>query len=76
MLAIYHAILAPQKVVNTADVMTQIATLAGLRLLVKTGGAGADVLDAQTKWRVNVGWEYVQGLARSVRFDIESYMAE
>lgn len=55
--------------------MTQLATLASLRLMVNTAGGG-DVLEAGTKWRVNAGWEYIQQLSRSVRFDIESYVAE
>lgn len=74
MLAIFHAIL-PHQLVPTADIMAQIATLASLRLLVRTSGT-ADPLEAQTKWRINVGWEYVQQLARTVRFDVESYLAE
>lgn len=76
LLAIFHAIL-PHPVASTVDVMTQIATLASLRLLIRTSSAAAgDVLDAQAKWRVNVGWDYVQNVARSVRFDVENYLAE
>ncbi|KAI9782209.1 MAG: hypothetical protein M1839_005323 [Geoglossum umbratile] len=74
MLAIFHAIL-PHDIVSTADTHTQIATLASLRLLVRTANT-ADVLEPQTKWRVNVGWEYVRQLARSVGFEIESHVAE
>lgn len=74
MLAIFQAIL-PRQIVPTADVMTQVATLASLRLLLRTSGT-ADPLEAQTKWRVNVRWEYIQHMARSVRFDIEGYLAE
>lgn len=55
--------------------MCQVATLAGLRLVVKAGGG--DVLaDGGGKWRVNVGWEFVRGVARGVGFDVESYIAE
>jgi origin recognition complex subunit 5 len=35
-----------------------------------------DPLDGSAKWKVNVGWEYVRGIARSIKFDIEDYMAE
>ena len=60
--------------------MCQVATLAGLRLIVKAGagvGGGGDVLEAAGgKWRVNVGWETVRGVARSVGFDVESYLIE
>ncbi len=55
--------------------MTQVATLASLRLLVRTSAA-ADGLEALGKWRVNVGWDYVRNLARGLRFDLESYVAE
>ena len=57
--------------------MCQVATLVGLRLIVKAGAGGMDVLDgAGGKWRVNVGWEIVRGVARGVGFDIESYLIE
>ncbi|KAI9800412.1 MAG: hypothetical protein M1833_003298 [Piccolia ochrophora] len=74
LLAIFHAIL-PHPVIPSADIQTQIATLASLRLLVRTSAA-ADVLEAQTKWRVNVGWEYVRRLARTVGLEMEAYLAE
>ncbi|KAK5139605.1 hypothetical protein LTR04_003454, partial [Oleoguttula sp. CCFEE 6159] len=75
LLAILHAIL-PHSFVPTADVYTQIATLASLRLLVRTGTVGADVLDAGVKWKVNFGWDYAMGVARSVGCDIRDYLAE
>ncbi|KAI9836193.1 MAG: hypothetical protein M1819_001530 [Sarea resinae] len=74
MLAIFHAIV-PHLFTSTADLLTQIATLASLRLLVRTS-ATADVLEPATKWRVNVGWEYIHQLARSVKFEIEDHLAE
>ena len=73
--AIFHAILPHNVASGSADIMTQIATLANLRLLARTAGGG-DMLDAGTKWRVNVGWEYVRELVRSLRFDIENYLVE
>lgn len=57
--------------------MCQVATLVGLRLVVKAGGGGGgDVLEGGVKWRVNVGWEFVRGVARGVGFDVESYIVE
>ena len=56
--------------------MTQIATLASLRLLVRAGAGGDPLEGGGGKWRVNVGWEYVRGLARSVRFDVEELLVE
>jgi origin recognition complex subunit 5 len=78
--AIFLAIL-PRKTPSctSVDVQMQVATLTSLRLMVKAGGAaaaGGDVLDAGAKWRVNVGWEYVRGVAKSVRFDVEDFVAE
>jgi origin recognition complex subunit 5 len=75
MLAIFHAIVPHPVPGGTGDVMAQVAMLASSRLLVKTSGA-ADVLDAGTKWRVNVGWEYILGVARGVGFDLESFLVE
>lgn len=55
--------------------MCMVATLAGLRLMVKVG-VGADVLEGGGKWKSNVSWEFVNDVARGVRFDIESYLVE
>ena len=75
MLAIFHAIVPHPISSGTGDIMTQIAALGSSRLMVKAS-ANANVLDAGTKWRVNVGWDYVQGVARLLRFDVESYLTE
>ncbi|KAF8430040.1 origin recognition complex subunit 5 C-terminus-domain-containing protein [Tirmania nivea] len=74
MLAIFHAIV-PDPVASSVDLQTQIATLTSLRLLVRASASG-DPLEAGGKWRVNVGWEYVRGLARSVKFEVEGFLAE
>ncbi|KAH8906752.1 hypothetical protein BR93DRAFT_937711 [Coniochaeta sp. PMI_546] len=59
------------------DVGMAIATLASLRLLVRVGGAGgADVMDRGGKWRVNVGWEVVRGLGRSIGVEVEEWLIE
>ncbi len=80
LLSIVHAIL-PHDFRSTIDVYTQIATLSSLRLLVRSGiglGSGGDALEPGGKWRVGpaVSWEYVQGLARSLKFDVLDYVAE
>ncbi len=77
-LAILHAIL-PHDLRTTIDIYTQIATLAGLKLLIRSGGIGsADPLEPGSKWKVgtSVRWEYVQSLARSLKFDIADYVVE
>lgn len=62
---------------SDADVGMAIATLASLRLLVRIGGAaGGDVLDRGGKWRVNVGWEVVRGLGRSMGVEVEEWLVD
>lgn len=75
LLAIFHAIVPDHAPSGTADILTQVATLAGLRLLIKLVSS-ADVTDANTKWKVNVGWEYVLGLARALRFEVEDFLVD
>ncbi|OCL09213.1 hypothetical protein AOQ84DRAFT_291683 [Glonium stellatum] len=74
LLAIFHAIV-PHSITPTADIYTQITTLSSIRLLVRAGPAGSDVLDPGCKWRVNFGWDYVATLGRSVGFEIAEYLA-
>ncbi|KAI1753075.1 origin recognition complex subunit Orc5 [Xylaria castorea] len=67
------------------DVGMAIATLASLRLLVRVGGgaAGAAVgagggadLDRGGKWRVNVGWEVIRAVGRSMGVEVEEWLVE
>lgn len=58
-----------------ADVGMALATLSSLRLLVRVGGGG-DPLDRGGKWRVNVGWEVVRGLGRSMGVEVEEWLVE
>jgi len=63
---------------GSADVLSGISTLVSLRLISKVGGAGAgnDVLDGGSRYRVNVGWDLVRGLGRGVGIEIEEFVAE
>ncbi|KAK7533990.1 origin recognition complex subunit 5 C-terminus-domain-containing protein [Phyllosticta citribraziliensis] len=74
LLSIFNAIL-PHSVAPTADIYTQIATLSSLRLLLRSGAAGADPLDGSCKWRVNYGYEFVRELGRSVSFEMGEFLA-
>ena len=88
MLAIFHAIkedadnrgrlgTGRELTAGAADIQMAIATLASLRLLVKSGAANAaDTLDGGSKYRVAVGWDVVRGIARSVGVEAEDYLAE
>lgn len=58
-----------------SDVQCQIATLASLRLVTRSAAA-SDMLDGGGKWRVNVGWDYVRRVARSIKFEIEEFLEE
>jgi len=57
------------------DVAMALATLASLRLLLRVGGGG-DLMDRGGKWRVNVGWEVVRALGRSMEIEIEEWLID
>lgn len=57
-----------------ADCMAQIVTLQRLGLVVRNGVGDGEL--GGGKWRVGVGGEVVRGLARSVGFEMEDYLAE
>ncbi|KAK5988690.1 Origin recognition complex subunit 5-like protein [Cladobotryum mycophilum] len=56
------------------DVGMAMATLSSLRLLVRVGTG--DVMDRGGKWRINVGWEAIRGIGRSIGVDIEEWLIE
>ncbi|KAJ9149906.1 Origin recognition complex subunit 5 [Pleurostoma richardsiae] len=56
------------------DVGMAIATLSTLHLLMRVGGG--DPLDRGGKWRVNVGWEVVRGLGRSMGIEIDEWLID
>jgi origin recognition complex subunit 5 len=58
-----------------ADVLGAVAALASLRLLGKTSRV-ADPLEGGCKWKVNVGWEVVRGVGRSVGIEVEEWIIE
>jgi origin recognition complex subunit 5 len=58
------------------DVGMAISTLASLRLLVRVGGAGGDQLDRGGKWRINVGWEIVRSIGRSIGVEVEEWLVD
>ncbi|KAH6877318.1 origin recognition complex subunit Orc5 [Thelonectria olida] len=57
------------------DVGMAVATLASLRLLTRVGGAG-DVMDRGGKWRINVGWEVIRGIGRSIGVEVEEWLID
>lgn len=56
------------------DIGMAIATLASLRLLVRVGAG--DMMDRSGKWRINVGWEAIRGIGRSIGVEIEEWLIE
>jgi origin recognition complex subunit 5 len=74
LLAILRAIL-PHSMPQNGDILTQISTLASLRLLSRASAAGVDVLDASCRWRVNCGWDYVAALGRSIGLEVRDYLS-
>lgn len=72
--AIFRALLL-DPVPQSADLYTSVATLASLRLLVRTGtGGAADALEVGGRWRVGFGWEFVRGLGRSVGVEVGEFL--
>ncbi|KAJ4324757.1 hypothetical protein N0V84_003739 [Fusarium piperis] len=57
------------------DVGMAISTLASLRLLTRVGGAG-DVMDRGGKWRINVAWEVIRGIGRSIGVEVEEWLID
>ncbi|CAJ0550468.1 Ff.00g103980.m01.CDS01 [Fusarium sp. VM40] len=58
-----------------ADVAMAISTLASLRLLTRVGGVG-DVMDRGGKWRINVAWEVIRGIGRSIGVEVEEWLID
>lgn len=56
------------------DIGMAMATLASLRLLVRVGSG--DLMDRSGKWRINVGWEAIRGIGRSIGVEIEEWLIE
>lgn len=64
-------------VAGSADLLSAFSTLVSLRLVSRLGGvAGADLLDGGSRYRVNMGWEVVRGIGRSVGIEVEYFVAE
>lgn len=57
------------------DVGMGLATLSSLKLLHRVG-VGGDVMDRGGKWRINVGWEVVRGVGRSIGVEVEEWLIE
>ncbi|TQN72281.1 Origin recognition complex subunit 5 [Colletotrichum shisoi] len=57
------------------DVGMAISTLASLRLLMKVGMAG-DPMDRGGKWRINVGWDVIRGVGRSLGIEVEEWLVD
>ncbi|UNI16201.1 hypothetical protein JDV02_002661 [Purpureocillium takamizusanense] len=56
------------------DVGMAISTLASLRLLVRVGAG--DTMDRAGKWRINVGWDAIRGIGRSIGVEVEEWLME
>ncbi|EHA50486.1 hypothetical protein MGG_03184 [Pyricularia oryzae 70-15] len=57
------------------DVAMAVATLSSLRLLVRVGGGG-DPTDRSGRWRVNVGWDVIRPLGRSMGVEVEDWLID
>lgn len=57
------------------DIGMAISTLASLRLLMKVG-TGGDPMDRGGKWRINVGWDVIRGVGRSLGIEVEEWLVD
>lgn len=57
------------------EVFQNIAELNSLKLLSTTVGRTMDYLNYKLKWKVNVPWEIIKEIAKSVDFDIGQYFS-
>ncbi|OLN95335.1 Origin recognition complex subunit 5 [Colletotrichum chlorophyti] len=57
------------------DVGMALSTLASLRLLIKVGTAG-DPMDRGGKWRINIGWDVIRGVGRSLGIEVEEWLID
>ncbi|CAO3689470.1 unnamed protein product [Umbelopsis vinacea] len=70
MLAIFYSII-DEKLDDAIDIPVQITSLTTLRLLLRT--TNMDKLDG-AKYKCNVSFDFIRGVARSVRFEIDKYL--
>jgi len=70
MLAIFYSIIE-EKLDDAIDIPVQITSLTTLRLLLRT--TNMDKLDG-AKYKCNVSFDFIRGVARSVRFEIDKYL--
>ncbi|KAL6871601.1 origin recognition complex subunit 5 C-terminus domain-containing protein [Trichoderma longibrachiatum] len=56
------------------DIGMALATLSSLKLLIRIGTG--DIMDRSGKWRINVGWEIMRGISRSIGVSIEEWLVE
>ncbi|KAG2173143.1 hypothetical protein INT43_004516 [Umbelopsis isabellina] len=70
MLAIFYSIIDEQ-LDDGIDIPVQITSLTTLRLLIHT--TKMDKLDG-AKYKCNVSFDFIRGVARSVRFEIDKYL--
>lgn len=62
--------------------MAEVATLAGLSLLLRASSAAADEASEGSvgggggKWKVGFGWEFAAVVAREEGFELEVYLEE
>lgn len=59
---------------KSVDINTQIATLADLGLLIRT--YSKDPLSNKIRWKCNVSWDIINGIAKEVKFPLLTYSIE
>ncbi|KAG5518888.1 hypothetical protein PMAC_002419 [Pneumocystis sp. 'macacae'] len=74
MLAIFLAIQSDEDIL-TSDIYNQIETLASIKMIIRTS-LTSNKLESTSRWKVNVGWDFIQKIAKSIDFELENYLME
>lgn len=57
---------------SNIDLNSQIATLVSLGLLTRT--TALDILSSKIRWKCNISWPMVEGIAKEINFPLHNYL--
>jgi len=59
---------------SNIDLNSQIATLVSLGLLTRT--TALDILSSKIRWKCNISWPMVEGIAKEINFPLHNYLLD
>ncbi|KAG4302337.1 hypothetical protein PCK1_001609 [Pneumocystis canis] len=66
-------LIGPKSFTLERMLISKIETLASLKIIIRSSLI-SDKLDSAGRWKVNVGWDFVQKIAKSINFELENYL--